>query len=344
MDLCYVGNHTYLVCADRFTGWPIIYNIPPGKATAEKLISICRSIFQTYGAPDELSSDGGPPFTAHTFQQFLRTWGVTQRISSASYPQSNGRAELAVKTAKRIIYGNTGPQGSLNNDRVARAILQYRNTPIQGIGLSPAQMLLHRRLKDFVPAQPKLYKPHPEWVKIAARREEMLSKRNANITERYNMTTHSLPPLAIGDKVAVQNARDKRWTTTGKIVECLPSRQYKIKVDGTGRITMKNRRFLKRFIKPTPVPTLTLGERTIQETPQTSPQSMPFPQDGSTSPIQAEPSTPPLTQTDPNPTTLKVPRALLRLLPHNQPGITEQNSSVNVPSTRSGRAGRGREM
>ena len=67
---------------------------------------------------------------------------------------------------------NTSPQGSLNNDNVTRAILQYRNTPIQGIGLSLAQLLLYRQLSDSIPSQPTLYKPHPELVAAAERHDE----------------------------------------------------------------------------------------------------------------------------------------------------------------------------
>ena len=161
MDIFHVGHVTYLACADRLTGWLILYNLKPGHATTSKLMSICRQLFQTYGTPEEISTDGGQPFTSTAFQEFLQTWGIKHRRSSVAYPQSNGRAELAVKTAKRIVNGNTDAQGSLDNDKAARAILQYRNTPIQGIGLSPAQLLLHRRLRDSIPLQPFLYKPHP---------------------------------------------------------------------------------------------------------------------------------------------------------------------------------------
>ena len=138
MDLFYVGNHGYLACADRLTGWLILYHLSHGQANASKLILICRDIFQSYGAPEELSSDGRLPFTSLPFTQFLRDWVVKHRLSSSAYPQSNGQAELAVKSAKRIISGNTGAQGSLDNDHTARAILQYRNTTIQNIGLLPA--------------------------------------------------------------------------------------------------------------------------------------------------------------------------------------------------------------
>ena len=126
---------------------------------------------QTYGTPEELSINGGPPFAISLFTHFLKDWTVMHRLSSAAYPQSNDRAELAVKTAKRIIIDNTGAQGFLDNDRVAIAVLQYRNTPVQNIGLSLAQQLLHRRLRDFMPSQPTLYKLHAKWI-TAARNPE----------------------------------------------------------------------------------------------------------------------------------------------------------------------------
>ena len=44
------------------------------------------------------------------------------------YPQSNGRAELAVKTVKRIIMDHILSYGSLD-DCAAAAIIQYHNTP-----------------------------------------------------------------------------------------------------------------------------------------------------------------------------------------------------------------------
>ena len=58
------------------------------------------------------------------------------RVSSAYNPQSNGRAELAVKTAKRLLRENISLSGDLNTDSTARALLQYRNTPLQDLGVA----------------------------------------------------------------------------------------------------------------------------------------------------------------------------------------------------------------
>ena len=43
---------------------------------------------------------------AHLFLQFLKTWCVKDRQSSLAYPQSNGKADLAGITTKRIVNGN----------------------------------------------------------------------------------------------------------------------------------------------------------------------------------------------------------------------------------------------
>jgi len=75
---------------------------------------------------------------ARQARAFLLSWRVQLRISSAYFPQSNGRAEAAVKSAKRLLRGNTGPGGSLDSDAAAKAVLQYLNTPLQDSGASPA--------------------------------------------------------------------------------------------------------------------------------------------------------------------------------------------------------------
>ena len=66
-------------------------------------------------------------FASHTTQQILRNWGVKWHVPSAYYPQSNGRAKLAVKRAKPFLRENISQSGGLNTDSTARALLQYCN-------------------------------------------------------------------------------------------------------------------------------------------------------------------------------------------------------------------------
>lgn len=242
LDYFHVGHHTYLSCVDRFSGWITIYSYPNG-ATSRQLISACRSIFTAYGVAEEISTDGGPQFKSHEFEEFLKHWGVTHRLSSAHYPQSNGRAELGVKSAKRIITDNMLPNGSLDSDKAARAILQQRNTPLADLGMSPAQLLLHRTIRDHIPVNPSHYQLHRDWILSGEEREKLYAHRNQDLQDTYNKTAHPLQPLTTRTAVMIQT--NGKWDKSGCIVEVRPHRQYRVRVDGSGRTTLRNRRFLK---------------------------------------------------------------------------------------------------
>ena len=203
----YGGRH-YLVIGDRLSGWVEVFGYPAGTtlAGASGLIRHLRSFFATFGVPEELSSDGGPEFTAGCTEAFLRLWGVRHRISSAHFPQSNGRAEVAVKSAKRLLMSNTGPTGKLDHDRLLRAMLQLRNTPNPDCHISPAQIIFGRPLRDtlsFVNRLEKFSNPNvrPLWRQAWAAKEEALRSRLSRTTESLKEHSRPLRPLVLGEKV-----------------------------------------------------------------------------------------------------------------------------------------------
>ena len=76
-------------------------------------------------------------------QDCLPRRGVHHRLSSAYFPHSNCRDELAVKTGKRLIRDHVSAQGKINTDKVLRDRMQYNNTPIPDVRRSPAQMVFN---------------------------------------------------------------------------------------------------------------------------------------------------------------------------------------------------------
>ena len=91
---------TWLVLADRFTGWLSLFYYPK-EASATDLVKTMKDYFSIFGIADHFSSDSGPQFRSSQFKQFLTSWGVTKhRVCSSYHPHSNLRAETAVKSGK----------------------------------------------------------------------------------------------------------------------------------------------------------------------------------------------------------------------------------------------------
>ena len=247
MDLCKLSGFSYLIYVDAYSGWVEVSNLTSSNAQAIK--RVLMMYFAIFGVPEEIATDGGPPFESREYNQLLRQWNIRKRLSSAYYPKSNGRAEAGVKTAKRILLGNIDPRtGKLDNDKAVKALLAHRNTPCQLTGISPAVALFGRPIRDHLPtAQLKLRR---EWQDIYDKREEALAKRHL-MTVKNQSSLKQLPPLNAGDSVQIQNqdgSRPTKWSSTGYIAEVLPNRQYKVVVDGSRRITLRNRKFLKKII------------------------------------------------------------------------------------------------
>ena len=241
----------YLAFACRLTGWLEIAFFPRSTRSAE-IITILRSLFQRFGSPEEISLDGATNLKSGEILFFLDSWGVHRRVSSAHYPQSNGRAEAAVRTAKRITKGHTGPKGSLDTDAVSKALMQYRNTPIKGVKASPAQLMLGRSIRDSVPQPRSAYKVSSKWEQTLREREKALCK-SANTHAEASSGRRTLSELSVGTEVRIQNPDTQEWDRSGLIVEALPFRQYNVRVHGSGRVSLRNRAHLRPILvyKPT---------------------------------------------------------------------------------------------
>ena len=103
---------------------------------------------------------------------------------------------------------NIGPNGSLNNDKFLRAILQLRNTPDHDCNVSPVQILFGRPLRDAFTFMSHTVKYEneairPIWREAWAAKEDALRARFTRTTEALNAHARPLAPLGAGDRVFV---------------------------------------------------------------------------------------------------------------------------------------------
>ena len=132
-----------------------------------------------------------------------------------------------MKTAKRILAGNTDNCSRLCHDRATRALLTHRNTPVQDLGMSPAVMLYSRTIKDHLPILREKYQIQKHWKEIEALREVAMAKRHMQNEQFYNKHGRPLWELQVGDFVHIQNQDGyypHRWTKTGRVVETCGNR------------------------------------------------------------------------------------------------------------------------
>ena len=93
---------------------------------------------------------------------------------------------------------------------------------------------------------------HSQWREAWKLKEDALKERYVKTLENLNEHTRPLAPLRHGDHVLIQNQRGRypnKWDHSGTIVETKPNDQYVVKVAGSGRLTLRNRRFLRVYQK-----------------------------------------------------------------------------------------------
>ena len=99
-DLCDFNGRTLLVVSDYFSGFIEVSRLRA--VTTQAVVRELKTIFARFGVPDTLVTDNGSQFASREFNAFAESWSFNHITTSPRYPQSNGKAENAVKTVKRL--------------------------------------------------------------------------------------------------------------------------------------------------------------------------------------------------------------------------------------------------
>ena len=231
-DLFEWQGENYLLIIDYFSRWFEICHLSSISSAA--VINGCKSIFARMGIPENLHSDKGVQFMSKEFAQFAEYWGFTHTSSSPHHHSGNGEAERAVQTVKNLLKKEKDPY---------LALLNYRATPLLQ-GQSPAELLMHRKLRTRVPA----VRVDPSTSQDAEFREKdkrIKDRMKRNFDQRHR--ARPLPPVKEGQSVRVKTPTE----TDAVVLRSVPGsnqRSVPLRTEN-GRVTSRNRSQL-RFRDP----------------------------------------------------------------------------------------------
>ena len=196
VDICEVKKNQYLVLDDYYSRYLEIMHLP--NTFSQTVIYKLKNCFARYGIPECLVSDNARQFTSTDFRQFATQWNFKHVTSSPRFPQSNGKAERAVRTAKEI----------LKQEDIFLALLAYRTTPLVELGVSPAQLMFDRQIRNTMPCLPQKLRHN-----CVPRETLEFRDRKAKETQKKNFDRHygvrNLPELRTGDPVLIKTDNEK---------------------------------------------------------------------------------------------------------------------------------------
>jgi hypothetical protein len=192
MDLFELDTKTYLLVVDYLSRWIEIRQLRA--LTSNAVVSAIKDIFSIHGIPDLVISDNGPQFSSQEFRTFAQNYEFHHTTSSPRYPQSNGEAERAVQTVKKLLKKSPDPQ---------LALLQYRATPLAN-GFSPAEILMGRKLQTKLPLLPLSLKPEtPDFCALSTRESLLKERQQQNFNRRHAAKEQA--PFNCGDPVFIRD-------------------------------------------------------------------------------------------------------------------------------------------
>ncbi len=230
VDIMEFGNLNYLVVMDYYSKWIEVSELV--NKTATEVINALKAIFSRNGVPNFVISDN-VPFNSSLYIDFAKTWDFEYIFTSPYYPASNGQAEKGVGIVKSIMR-----KAKESNKDYFAGLMEYRNTPISGLNLSPAQLMFNRRLRTKLPVTNKLLKSE-----LFNNVKGLLTKRQQIQKQFHDRAAKPLSELKPGDTVCMQNMKNKTWEPAQVISKDPNSRAYTVK-NISGKIFKRNRKHL----------------------------------------------------------------------------------------------------
>lgn len=212
----------WLIVVDAKSKWPEV--IATTSTSSAATIRALRNIFATHGLPKSIVSDNGTGFTSKEFEDYCKSRGIEHVLTPPWHPPSNGLAERFVRTFKESMAKNVSSVKPIDV-ALPSFLFEYRVTPHPATGMSPAEILMGRKLRTTLSLL------HPDDEQRRPGTELFKESYKANMKRNHDKKVQ-FRDFVVNDLVYARDyrARAERWLE-GIVVRVLGSNTYLVKTD-----------------------------------------------------------------------------------------------------------------
>lgn len=192
-----------VVLYDLGTRYPIVKEV---KSTSfENNEHVLEDAWSTFGAPREVLSDNGPPFSGEKLKLHLKSFGIKHRKVMPGWPRANGAAEVFMKNISKVIKTAETNKKPFTKE-LNTFLIAYRSTPHSSTGIAPATLMFNREVNTS--RLPSTF-TRPSNTYVEAQVQDQLSKeRMKHYSDTKSKARYS--NIKVGDQVMLDTKRDRK--------------------------------------------------------------------------------------------------------------------------------------
>ena len=229
------GGEYVLAIVDEYSRWPALEFVSSTGGAA--VIPVLDKIFSEFGFPEEIKTDGGPPFNGHEFARYCEWIGSKHKKVTPEDPEANGLAENFMKSIGKVFH-IAKIEGKKWKQEMYKFLRHYRSTPHSTTGKTPMELMMKRKANLRIPSAPKPVNTQDETDRQAratdsANKEKQKMYKDNKRTVRPHDFKINQKVLLLQKKTKLRPQYDPNPFT---IVKILGRQIHVLRADGTFRI------------------------------------------------------------------------------------------------------------
>ena len=206
-----IPNGKYiLVIMDQRSCYPEVEFV--SSTSADQLLLSLDRIFSSYGLPEVIIMDNGPPFKAQAVKDYMLSHAIKHRRITPLWPQANAEAERFMQSLNKTLQAAYIEKVEWRR-AVYEFLSQYRHTPHCTTKISPSEMMFNRRVRHTIPDQ--LHHSRENINETLERNNEKSKQKAKRYMDKRSHAKES--SINVGDTAIIKQPKHNKLTSKFKV-------------------------------------------------------------------------------------------------------------------------------